>query len=66
MDVYSGMVSFEPAQLLDNLKALQETIDRNKPSVAKGRYWRSLYHSSTIGPSEQVSYSARQDIKQDG
>ena len=66
MYVRLGMASFEPAQLLDNLKALQETIDRNKPSGAKGRYWRSLYLSSTMGRSEHVNYSALQDIKQDG
>jgi large subunit ribosomal protein L1 len=61
-----GKASFDGAKLLDNIKALEETIDRNKPSGAKGRYWRSLYLSSTMGPSEQVSYSALQDIKQDG
>ena len=66
MNVRLGMASFEPAQLLENLKALQETIDRNKPSGAMGRYWRSLYLSSTMGPSEHVSYSALQDIKPDG
>jgi len=66
MNLRSCMASFEPAQLLDNLKALQETIDRNKPSGAKGRYWRSLYLSSTMGRSEHVNYSALQDIKQDG
>jgi len=60
------MASFEPAQLLENLKALQETIDRNKPSGAKGRYWRSLYLSSTMVPSEHVNDSALQDIKQEG
>ncbi|MCX5956578.1 MAG: 50S ribosomal protein L1 [Cyanobacteria bacterium] len=61
-----GKASFEPAKLLDNLKALQETIDRNKPSGAKGRYWRSLYLTSTMGPSVPVDFSALQDIKQEG
>ncbi len=60
-----GKASFDEAKLLDNLKALQETIDRNKPSGAKGRYWRSLYVTSTMGPSVQVDFSALQDIKQD-
>ena len=60
-----GKASFDAAKLLDNLKALQETIDRNKPSGAKGRYWRSLYVTSTMGPSVQVDFSALQDIKQE-
>ena len=61
-----GKASFDAARLLDNLKALQETIDRNKPSGAKGRYWRSLYVTSTMGPSVQVDFAALQDIKQEG
>ncbi|MBM5826651.1 MAG: 50S ribosomal protein L1 [Cyanobacteria bacterium M_surface_7_m2_040] len=60
-----GKASFDVAKLLDNLKALQETIDRNKPSGAKGRYWKSLYVTSTMGPSVQVDVTALQDLKQD-
>jgi large subunit ribosomal protein L1 len=60
-----GKASFDAARLLDNLKALQETIDRNKPSGAKGRYWRSLYVTSTMGPSVEVDVTALQDIKQE-
>lgn len=60
-----GKASFSPEQLLENLKALQETIDRNKPSGAKGRYWRSLYVTSTMGPSVEVDVAALQEIKQE-
>jgi len=60
-----GKASFSGGNLLDNLKALQETIDRNKPSGAKGRYWKSLYITSTMGPSVQVDVTALQDIKKD-
>jgi large subunit ribosomal protein L1 len=60
-----GKASFSAENLLDNLKALQETIDRNKPSGAKGRYWRSLYVASTMGPSVEVDVSALQDIKKE-
>jgi large subunit ribosomal protein L1 len=60
-----GKASFDAAKLLDNLKALQETIDRNKPSGAKGRYWKSFYITSTMGPSVPVDVTALQDIKQE-
>ncbi|MFM9073126.1 MAG: 50S ribosomal protein L1 [Cyanobium sp.] len=60
-----GKASFSADNLLDNLKALQETIDRNKPSGAKGRYWRSLYITSTMGPSVEVDVTALQDIKKE-
>ena len=61
-----GKASFSAENLLDNLKALQETIDRNKPSGAKGRFWRSLYVTSTMGPSVQVDFSALQELKVEG
>ena len=61
-----GKASFTAEALLENLKTLQETIDRNKPSGAKGRYWKSLYVTSTMGPSVEVDYSALQDIAQEG
>ncbi|MEI6830923.1 MAG: 50S ribosomal protein L1 [Synechococcaceae cyanobacterium ELA445] len=60
-----GKASFSVEKLLENLKALQEVIDRQKPSGAKGRYWKSLYLSSTMGPSVQVDVTALQDIKQE-
>ncbi len=59
-----GKASFSAEALLQHLKTLQETIDRNKPSGAKGRYWKSLYVTSTMGPSVEVDFSALQDIEQ--
>lgn len=60
-----GKASFSVEKLLENLKALQETIDRQKPSGAKGRYWKSLYLTSTMGPSVQVDVALLQEIKQE-
>jgi large subunit ribosomal protein L1 len=45
-----GRVSFEPAQLADNLAAVMDQIVRAKPSSAKGTYVRSVTVSSTMGP----------------
>ncbi|MDJ0903791.1 MAG: 50S ribosomal protein L1 [Xenococcus sp. MO_188.B8] len=58
-----GKASFNPQDLLINLKALQETVDRNRPSGAKGRYWRSVYVSSSMGPAIEVDINALRDLQ---
>jgi large subunit ribosomal protein L1 len=61
--VMFGKVSFPTEDLLANLKSLQETVDRNRPSGAKGRYWRSIYVSSSMGPSIEVEINSLRDLK---
>lgn len=60
-----GKAAFPAEDLLTNLKALQETIDRNRPSGAKGRYWRSLFVSATMGPAIEVDINPLRDLKVD-
>ncbi len=45
-----GKVSFGPEKLLENLKTLLDTVNRLKPSVAKGTYMKSLAVATTMGP----------------
>lgn len=56
-----GKLSFSPADLYVNLKTLQESVDKNRPSGAKGKYWKSLYLSTTMGPSIPINLSLLQD-----
>jgi large subunit ribosomal protein L1 len=45
-----GKVSFGAEKLRENLSALLETLHRLKPSTAKGKYWKSVTISTTMGP----------------
>lgn len=49
-----GKASFEPADLLRNIRAVIDELVRAKPAAAKGRYVRSVTVSSTMGPGVRV------------
>jgi large subunit ribosomal protein L1 len=57
-----GKRSFETRALLENYAAVLEEIIRAKPSVAKGRYLRSITFASTQGPGVKVDPSRTRDI----
>ncbi|MDX8152876.1 50S ribosomal protein L1 [Patulibacter brassicae] len=52
-----GKTSFPPEQLVENLAAVIDEINRAKPSAAKGRYLRSVTIASTMGPGVKVDQS---------
>ncbi|MBI5188694.1 MAG: 50S ribosomal protein L1 [Nitrospirae bacterium] len=45
-----GKVSFDTQRLLDNAKAIIDSIVRTKPPTSKGKYLKKLSISSTMGP----------------
>lgn len=50
-----GKVSFEEVKLVENLQALMEAVVKAKPPTAKGVYLKSLYLSTTMGPSVRLN-----------
>jgi large subunit ribosomal protein L1 len=49
-----GKVSFTKEQLLENVRAVIDELQRAKPAAAKGRYVRSVTVASTMGPGVKV------------
>ncbi|WP_026998409.1 50S ribosomal protein L1 [Eisenibacter elegans] len=52
-----GKASFAPEQLVENAMELLNTLNKLKPSAAKGTYMKSIYLSSTMSPSVAVDKS---------
>ncbi len=57
-----GKTDFDAQALLENYAALIDEIVRAKPSVAKGKYLRTITIASTMGPGVRVDTSKTRDI----
>jgi large subunit ribosomal protein L1 len=53
-----GKSDFAKNQLIDNLQALYNSIEKNRPSGVKGKYFKSLFICSTMGPSIKLDLNA--------
>jgi large subunit ribosomal protein L1 len=49
-----GKVSFEPADIAANFLAVLDELERAKPASAKGRYFKRISISSTMGPGIKI------------
>ena len=49
-----GKTSFSVDDLQKNLVSIVDAIFANKPSGAKGQYFKTMYVNSTMGPSVKV------------
>jgi large subunit ribosomal protein L1 len=53
-----GKMSFTPDKLVDNANTVISSVIKAKPSVAKGKYVKGCYLSSSMGPGISVDTSA--------
>lgn len=59
-----GKSSFETDKLFDNIVALIDALQKSKPTVAKGTYFRSIAVSSTMGPGIKIDVAElREHVK---
>ena len=53
-----GKANFTEIQLIENLRSLYKSIEQNRPSGVKGKYFKTLYICSSMGPSIQIELDA--------
>ena len=46
-----GKSDFSSKQLVENLEAIYQSIEQNRPSGVKGKYFKSLFICTSMGPS---------------
>jgi len=61
-----GKVSFEPTQLVENVRAFVAELVRAKPATAKGTYLRNIGLSSTMGPGFRVDVRELTEVARKG
>jgi large subunit ribosomal protein L1 len=49
-----GKTDFTNIQLIENLKALYKSIEQNRPSGVRGKYFKSLFVCTSMGPSVKL------------
>ena len=52
-----GKTDFTNNQLIENLQALYKSIEQNRPSGVKGKYFKSLFICTSMGPSIKLDLS---------
>ncbi|MFZ0794899.1 MAG: 50S ribosomal protein L1, partial [Candidatus Korobacteraceae bacterium] len=53
-----GKISFAPQMLVENAATVITSVIKAKPTVAKGKYIKGCYLSSTMGPGVSIDTSA--------
>ena len=55
INVMIGKVSFEDDKLIENFRAIYNTIAKARPTTVKGTYMKNLVLSTTMGPGIRVT-----------
>jgi large subunit ribosomal protein L1 len=55
-----GKISFSPDKLIDNATTVITSVIKAKPAVAKGKYIKACYLSSTMGPGISLDTAAQE------
>ena len=53
-----GKSNFSDNQLIENLQALYASIEKNRPSGVKGKYFKSIFLCTSMGPSIRLDLAA--------
>jgi large subunit ribosomal protein L1 len=53
-----GKVSFDKQKLLENARAIIDSVSKAKPSTSKGKYLKKLCVSSTMGPGLRIDVNS--------
>ena len=53
-----GKSNFDANQLINNLQVLYNSIEKNRPSGVKGKYFKSLFICTSMGPSIRLDLTA--------
>jgi large subunit ribosomal protein L1 len=53
-----GKANFSKNQLVENLTSLYQSIEQNRPTGVKGKYFKSLFICTSMGPSIQLDLNA--------
>lgn len=52
-----GKVSFDDQKIIENFKAIHDTVVKARPAAVKGAYIKNVAISSTMGPGIKVSFN---------
>jgi len=53
-----GKADFSEIQLVENLQALHSSIEKNRPSGVKGKYFKNIFICTTMGPSIKLDLNS--------